>query len=145
MTPKWYATLRYPKMHPHTKIGIPASKNIDDMHQTRSPHSIPITLYWARQHRHFCTLKAQPDGGTPTRQWAGHPGLNTHGNRYTLYARKFQGCASELHIHPPIASPLLSTGPDYIAISKSPTRRVFLMFVLFFMTGKNLECATFES
>ena len=24
-------------------------------------------------------LKAQPDGGTPTRQWAGHPGLPTHG------------------------------------------------------------------
>ena len=45
-------------------------------------------------------LKAQPDGGTPTRQWAGHPDLPTHGAHHTLYARKFQGCAPELHIYP---------------------------------------------
>ena len=25
-----------PKMHPHTKFGIPTSKNIGDMHRTRS-------------------------------------------------------------------------------------------------------------
>ena len=31
----WYATLRYPKMHPHTKFGIPTSKNIGDMDRTR--------------------------------------------------------------------------------------------------------------
>ena len=31
VTQKWYMTLRYPKMHPHTKIGIPNSKNIWDM------------------------------------------------------------------------------------------------------------------
>ena len=36
MTQKWYATLRHPKMHPHTKFGIPTSKNIGDMHLTRS-------------------------------------------------------------------------------------------------------------
>ena len=30
-TRKWYMTLRYPKMHPYTKIGIPNSKNISDM------------------------------------------------------------------------------------------------------------------
>ena len=36
MTRKWYATLRHPKIHPHTKFGIPTSKNIGDMHQTRS-------------------------------------------------------------------------------------------------------------
>ena len=36
VTRKWYATLRYPKMHPHTKFGIPTSKNIGDMHLTRS-------------------------------------------------------------------------------------------------------------
>ena len=31
---KWYATLRHPKMHLHTKFGIPTSKNIGDMHRT---------------------------------------------------------------------------------------------------------------
>ena len=36
VTRKWYATLRHSKMHPHTKFGIPNSKNIGDMHQTRS-------------------------------------------------------------------------------------------------------------
>ena len=34
VTGKWYATLRHPKMHPHTKFGIPTSKNIGDMHWT---------------------------------------------------------------------------------------------------------------
>ena len=36
MTLKWYMTLRHPKMHPHIKFGIPTSKNIGDMHRTRS-------------------------------------------------------------------------------------------------------------
>ena len=36
VTLKWYATLCHPKMHPHTKFGIPTSKNIGDMHRTRS-------------------------------------------------------------------------------------------------------------
>ena len=31
VTHKWYMTLRYPKMPPYTKIGIPNSKNISDM------------------------------------------------------------------------------------------------------------------
>ena len=31
VTWKWYMTLRYPKMHPHTKFGIPNSNNIRDM------------------------------------------------------------------------------------------------------------------
>ena len=35
-TRKWYVTLRHPKMHPHTKFGISTSKNIGDMHRTRS-------------------------------------------------------------------------------------------------------------
>ena len=35
VTRKWYATLRHPKMHPHTKFGIPTSKNIGDMNRTR--------------------------------------------------------------------------------------------------------------
>ena len=35
MTQKWYATHRHPKMHPHTKFGIPTSKNIGDMDRTR--------------------------------------------------------------------------------------------------------------
>ena len=36
MTRKWYATLRHLKMYPHTKFGISTSKNIGDMHRTRS-------------------------------------------------------------------------------------------------------------
>ena len=36
VTRKWYATLGHPKMHPHTKFGIPTSKNIEDMHRTQS-------------------------------------------------------------------------------------------------------------
>ena len=35
VTQLWYATLRHPKMHPHTKLGIPTSKNIGDMDRTR--------------------------------------------------------------------------------------------------------------
>ena len=35
-TQKWYATLRHPKMYPHTRFGIPTSKNIGDMHLTQS-------------------------------------------------------------------------------------------------------------
>ena len=35
VTQKWNATLRHPKMHPHTKFGIPTSKNIGDMDRTR--------------------------------------------------------------------------------------------------------------
>ena len=31
VTQKWYMTLRHPKMHLHTKFGIPTSKNIRDM------------------------------------------------------------------------------------------------------------------
>ena len=34
VTRKRYAT--HPKIHPHTKFGIPTSKNIGDMHRTRS-------------------------------------------------------------------------------------------------------------
>ena len=33
VTQKWFVTLRHPKMHLHTKFGIPISKNIGDMHQ----------------------------------------------------------------------------------------------------------------
>ena len=36
VTRKFYATLGHPKMYPHTKFGIPTSKNIGDMHWTRS-------------------------------------------------------------------------------------------------------------
>ena len=35
VTRKWYATLRHPKMYPHTKFGIPTSKNIGDMDRSR--------------------------------------------------------------------------------------------------------------
>ena len=36
VTQLWYATLRLPKMYPHTKFGIPTSKNLGDMHRIRS-------------------------------------------------------------------------------------------------------------
>ena len=36
VTQKWYATLWHPKMHPHIIFGIHTSKNIGDMHRTRS-------------------------------------------------------------------------------------------------------------
>ena len=35
VTRKWYGTLCHPKMNPHTKFGIPTSKNIGDMDRTR--------------------------------------------------------------------------------------------------------------
>ena len=35
VTGKWNMTLRYPKMYPHTKFGIPNSKNIRDMLRTQ--------------------------------------------------------------------------------------------------------------
>ena len=35
VTRKWYVKLGHPKMHLHTKFGIPISKNIGDMHQTQ--------------------------------------------------------------------------------------------------------------
>ena len=38
----WYMTLHHPKMHPHTKFGIPTSKNIGDMHQTRNGTDGPM-------------------------------------------------------------------------------------------------------
>ena len=44
---KWFVTLRHPKMHLHTKFGIPISKNIGDMHQfleTRSEVKFKVTV-----------------------------------------------------------------------------------------------------
>ena len=35
VTRKWNMTLRYPKMYPKTKFGIPNSKNIRDMPRTQ--------------------------------------------------------------------------------------------------------------
>ena len=35
VTRKWYMTLHHPKMHPHTKVGIPISNNIRDMLWTK--------------------------------------------------------------------------------------------------------------
>ena len=31
VTQKWYATLRHPKMHPHTQFGIPTFNNVGDI------------------------------------------------------------------------------------------------------------------
>ena len=35
VTQLWYATLRHPKMHPHSEFEIPTSNNIRDMLQTQ--------------------------------------------------------------------------------------------------------------
>ena len=35
LTRKWYMTLHYPKMYPHTNFGIPNQKNIRDMLRTQ--------------------------------------------------------------------------------------------------------------
>ena len=49
VTQKWYATLCHPKIYPHTKFGIPTSKNIGDMDRTRkrdgrTDSAIPLCL-----------------------------------------------------------------------------------------------------
>ena len=52
-TQKWYVALRHPKMHPHTKFGIPTSKNIGDMDRTRKrdgrTHGRTVRLLYASQ------------------------------------------------------------------------------------------------
>ena len=45
VTQKWYATLGHPKMHPHSKFGIPTSKNIGDMHRTKRDGRTVRLLY----------------------------------------------------------------------------------------------------
>ena len=45
VTQKWYPTLRHPKMHPHTKFGIPTSKNIGDMDRTHTDGRTVRLLY----------------------------------------------------------------------------------------------------
>ena len=54
-------TLRYLKMHPHTKFGIPNSKNIGDMHQTQCSFQetrsevkfkVTVTQLWYATLRH---------------------------------------------------------------------------------------------
>ena len=42
VTRKWNATLCDPKMHPHTKFGIPTSKNIRDMCRTKKIKTRPV-------------------------------------------------------------------------------------------------------
>ena len=47
VTQKWFVTLRHPKMHLHTKFGIPISNNVGDMHkflETRSEVKFKVTV-----------------------------------------------------------------------------------------------------
>ena len=48
MPQKVYAKLGHPKMHPHTKFGIPTSKNIEVMQilETRSEFKVTVTGKW---------------------------------------------------------------------------------------------------
>ena len=64
VTRKWYTTLGHPKMHPHTKFGIPTSKNIGDMHRTkwdgRTDSAITICLpkfLWGHKNVHMCYIR----------------------------------------------------------------------------------------
>ena len=40
VTRKWYETLLQPKIHPHTKIWVPTSKNLGDMRQILETSSV---------------------------------------------------------------------------------------------------------
>ena len=50
VTKKWYETLGHPKKHPHTKFGIPTSKNIEEMPilKIRSEVKVTVTVKWNR-------------------------------------------------------------------------------------------------
>ena len=54
MIQKVYAKLGHPKMHPHTKFGIPTSKNIEAMQilETRSEFKVTVTGKWNGTIRH---------------------------------------------------------------------------------------------
>ena len=43
MTQKLYATLGHPKMHPHTKFGVPISKNIEVMQILETRSEVKVT------------------------------------------------------------------------------------------------------
>ena len=81
VTQKWYATLRHPKMHPHDKFGIPISKNIGDMHRTRSGTDGQTDV---RTDGHFTTIKTKSEVKvkvTVTRKWYAtlrHPKMHPH-------------------------------------------------------------------
>ena len=42
VTGKWNATFCHPKMHPHTKFGIPTSKNIGDIGEKRDGRTVQL-------------------------------------------------------------------------------------------------------
>ena len=54
MTQKVYAKLGHPTLHPHTKFGIPTSKNIEVMQilEIRSEFKVTVTGKWNRTIRH---------------------------------------------------------------------------------------------
>ena len=62
VTQKWYVTFRHPKMHLHTKFGIPISKNTGDMHQTQYSfqklgQSSSLRSQWPNNGKHTLSLK----------------------------------------------------------------------------------------
>ena len=61
VTQNWHVTPPHPKMHLHTKFGIPISKNIGDMHQTQCSFQetgsevkfkVTVTKLWYATLRH---------------------------------------------------------------------------------------------
>ena len=61
VTQKWHVTPHHPKMHLHTKFGIPISKNIGNMHQTQCSFQetrlevkfkVTVTQLWYATLRH---------------------------------------------------------------------------------------------
>ena len=67
MTQKVYAKLGHPKMHPHTKFGIPTSKYIEVMQilETRSEFKVTVTGKWNGTIRHS-KMHSQTKFGIPT-------------------------------------------------------------------------------
>ena len=66
VTQKWHVTSRHPKMHLHTKFGIPISKNIGEMHQTQCSFQetrlevkfkVTVTQLW---YATLCNFKMHP-------------------------------------------------------------------------------------
>ena len=60
MTRKWYATLCHPKMHPHTKFGIPTSKNV----KRYAPDTIILKGQGQRDTKRKCTTPSSQDAFT---------------------------------------------------------------------------------
>ena len=101
MTQKWYATLPHPKMHPHTKFGIPTSKNIGDMHRTRSgtdgqcdyymPPKVPLgDPYIVLEHETLVLIATASSQGFDVQAYQSLCYLHTHNMKEASWMMKAQ-------------------------------------------------------